>query len=697
MCKKDFLLEIGVEEIPAGYIKKATEKINSFFQESLKELKLDYNKIKTFSTPRRFAIKITDLQGRQDDEIIEKIGPSIKVSYDEEGNFTRAAQGFLKNLNASKNDVFTVETPKGEKLAVKFEKKGSDTSRILADLIPELLEAIPFPKTMKWSNRNFNFARPIRWLLVLWGDKVLELEYNDLKSSNLSFGNRFLSLDKHIEIANIENYETLLESVFVIPDRENRKRMINEGLEKLLQDIEYNLVPDNLLLEIVTDLVEYPQPVMAEFNKNYLKLPEKIITNTLSQHQKYFSVTDKQNQLTNKFIFISNGDPHYSDLIRSGNEKVITARLDDAEFFFDEDVKIPLADYLPKLEEVTFQEKLGSILEKTKRVMKNTGFICETLNIGEDEKERAVRTAELCKTDLVTLMLGEKEFTKLQGYIGWKYAEISNEPEPVPLAVFEHYLPRWQNDDLPSTVEGSIVAIADKMDTVCGIIGVDMVPTGSKDPYALRRAANGVVQIIAAGNMNFNLDKLILETYNNLNEKLSKPDNNLEFVRDFMKQRINWFLQEKNINYDVIDSVMHIDHNRIPELWDRARALQKLKLSDEFIRLVTGFKRVSNIINEHREFRNFQKELLEEKTEKLLYDSYLELEAEIEQHLKKKDYSFVLQLLIKYGKIIDRFFDDVLVNVEKEDLKENRYSLLLMIRKLFMKVADLSKIVIEGN
>jgi len=693
----DFLLEIGVEEIPAGYISNAIDKIRNFFVEKLTESQLKYDNLQIYTTPRRFAVKITCLQSKQNDQVIEKIGPSVQVSYTETGELSKAASGFLRGSGAARDDIYTISTPKGEKIAVKFEKKGLGSKEILTDLIPEILDKIHFPKTMKWKNRELTFARPIRWLLILLGDKTIKLEHKTLRSGNFSYGNRFLSLDRKIKINDINEYEQILESVFVIPDRKKRKEIIESKINNLFKDSSLNIVSDDQLLEIVTDLVEYPEPVIAEFNENYLTLPEKIITSTLSQHQKYFSVADEKGKIINKFVFVSNGNPEFNDLIRLGNEKVIRARLDDAEFFFNEDVKIPFDRFVPKLEEVTFQEKLGNILEKTDRIIKNTEYLCNLLKLPDFVKNKSLRTAKLCKADLVTLMLGEKEFTKLQGYIGWKYAERSGEKYPIPEAIFEHYLPRWQKDRLPDSMQGSVVAIADKIDTLCGIIGVGMIPTGSKDPFALRRAANGIVQIIAAKKFNISINDLIDNAFSSLTSKLEKNNNNIEIVKDFMKQRINWFLQEKGIDYDVIDSVMHIDHNYIPTLWNRAWALQNLKNSNEFINLVAGFKRVSNIIDDKKGSCSFNSELLKENAEKSLFDEYRILKEKISEFLEEKDYSKVLELLIKFGKSIDRLFDEVLVNVENNEIRINRYGLLLLIKKLFLKVADLSKIVIDGN
>jgi len=693
---KEFLLEIGIEEIPAGYIFGAMKKIEDFFRSRLLEKKLSFENIALYSTPRRFAIKISNLQTFQKDEIIEKVGPARSVSFDENGNLTKPASGFLRGAKADKKDIFFKQTPKGEKIAVKLEIKGKKTETILASIIPELIGKIAFPKTMKWGNEKLSFARPVRWLVAVFGDKIVPVEISGIKAGNISYGNRFQKLSNPVQIDKISDYETELKKVYVIPNRQERKDLIQTQLNELFKNSDEKLIEDNKLLETVIDLIEYPTVILAEFDKKYLDLPEKVIVSTLSEHQKYFAVQDASGKLINKFVFISNGDPQFSELIRSGNEKVIKARLEDAEFYFQEDTKHSLKEFVPKLKDVTFQENLGSLYDKTHRIEQISGSFCDQLPNSDNLKETVGSAAYLCKADLVTMMLGEKEFTKLQGYIGKNYALKSGEEKEVADAIFEHYLPRGQHDSLPETLTGSLIAIADKMDTVCGIFGVNMIPTGSNDPFALRRAANGIVQIIDKNNFEINLHSLIDQTFSELKNKLEKPDNNKDKVYTFFKQRIKWLLQQKKIDYDVIDSVMHIDFSNIPDLVKRAEVLQKFKQREDFIRLVLGFKRVSNIIAEVKEFKEINKALLIEDTEKKLYEKFLSLSGNIKKKLSQKDYDSVLNELIEYSSFIDNFFDDVMVNVEDNNLRNNRYHLLSKIRELFLKVADLAKIVVEG-
>ena len=686
---RDFLFELGVEEIPAGFIAETIKKMESFFMDFLKEEKLSFSQIITYSTPRRFAIKIINVQEKQNDEIIEKLGPAKRVAYDSEGNLSRAGQGFLRSAKASEKNIFFKNTEKGEYLAVKIEKKGEYAKRLLEKAILNFINNLAFPKSMRWHNYKINFARPIRWILAIFDSEILEVKLNKLVASNISYGNRFQKIPNNITVENPKNYEVNLEKVFVIPNRTKRKEMIKNQMDGLFKNSDDNYIEDKKLLEIVTDLVEYPTAIIASFDKKYLKLPQKIITSTLTQHQKYFAVSDKKNNLKNNFVFISNGNPEFSEIIKLGNEKVITARLEDAEFFFDEDTKEPFENFVPKLDDVLFQSDLGTLLEKTVRVGKICGFLCSELNFLR--KDKVERAAYLCKADLVSQMLGEKEFTKLQGYIGMNYARFSNEDKDVSMAIYEHYMPRGERDSLPSNEISAILAIADKLDTVCGIIGVGLLPSGSKDPFALRRAANGIVQIIDAFNFNLNLKRIVNFAFKVLSDKI-KSDSEKEKVYLFFNQRVLWLLKQKNIDSDIIKSITHIDASEIVDLKRRAEDIQKFKKRDDFNQLVLGFKRVSNIIGKNPQTGNPEEKLLENDAEKNLYKKYVLSKNKIESELKQKKYSAVMNILVEFRPVIDDFFDNVLVNTDKEYLKFNRYKLLGRIRDLFLMVSDLAKI-----
>ncbi len=696
MESRDFLFELGMEEIPVGYINGAINTLRKIFVEELKKLKLSYTTIKIFSTPRRIAIKILGLQSKQNDEIINKVGPAKRVAYTEEGELSKAGLGFLRGAKASKENIYIKETPKGEYLAVQVEILGKSTEELLPQITINAIKKITFPKSMKWNSKTLTFARPIRWILALWGNKLLEFSYETIKSDLVTYGNRFVKIPYQVEINSIDKYEDSLKEAFVVADRNERKSEISRQLNTVLKGTDLHILEDSRLLDIVTDIVEFPTAVVAEYNEKYLDLPEKIIISTLTQNQMYFAVIDSKGKLQNKFVFISNGNPEYKNIIKLGNEKVVKARLEDAEFYYKEDTKHSLESFIPKLSEVTFQAKLGSLLEKTERIIKITKKISFLLKIDDSIKNRAIRAAELCKADLVSLMLGEKEFTKLQGYIGMNYALKSGEPTQVATAIYEHYMPRGQNDSLPESMEGAIVAFADKLDTVCGIIGAGLIPTGSNDPFALRRAANGVVQIIDKFVFEIDIFTLISFSFDLLEIKLGNRKNE-QIAIDFFKQRVNWLLQQKNIDYDIIESVTYIMYSSLPDLLKRAQDLREFKSQESFVKLVLGFKRVSNIISKEKNILPFEKSLLKENAEIELYEEYEKLSIILKTSLAEKDYVTVMNSLVSYSAFIDKFFDDVLVNVEEKNIRANRYALLNNIRKLFLKVADLAKIVVEGD
>jgi glycyl-tRNA synthetase beta chain len=697
LLTKDFLLEIGTEEIPAGYLKDAITFINDNFNQFLLSGRLKADKVTTTFTPRRLTLLAHGMETKQEDLDIVKTGPAKKIAYKDDGTPSPALDGFLRNNKASAEEVFFQDSPKGEVTAIRIKQAGLSTEELLLQWMLPLMQLIPFPKRMKWGSGNNDFARPVRWIVSLFGDDVLPLDWGTLTSGRTSYGNRFLGLDTSIKIDNANDYLSALKKVNVFADRQERYDMIKHQLTHIFPDNDFTVDLNEALLQTVTDLVEFPNAVIAEFESRFLILPEKIITSTISQNQKYFAVMDKAGKLSNKFVFISNGNTEYSSLIRKGNEKVVKPRLEDAMWYYQEDTKHSLEEYVATLSNVVFQAELGTLIEKTERIVKLSEYISKLLKLSPAESEIAQRTALLCKADLVTKMLGEKEFTKLQGYIGMHYALASGEPIDVAKGIYEHYMPRGQNDELPQSMAGAIVAVADKLDTVCGIIGIGMLPTGSADPYALRRAANGIVQIIAERKWDINIADLIsfsLSLFSKLG--INKPETN-KIILNFFHQRINWYLQQQSIEYDVTDSVMHIDFGNILYLLERAKAVQAFKAKADFIKLVIGFKRVSNIIKDEKAQLNINETLFTEPAETELFKALKQLESKIEVELDKLNYTQVLNHLVSIGPVIDKFFDDVLVNSDDEQQRLNRYALLLEIRKAFLQVADISLLVVEGK
>ncbi len=695
MLTKDFLFELSVEEIPAGYIANIEKNIINRFETELKQAKLSYKTLSSYTSPKRFAILITDLEVMQEDEIVEKMGPATRIALNEDGSLTKAGAGFLRGAGCSPEDSYVKETPKGQYIACKKEIKGQAVSDIITGFLPDLLSNMPSPKSMRWASGKIHFARPIRNIVLMLDNDIIPFNFNNLQANNILVGNRYLDVDISKKLVHPQEYLKTLESISVIADRQKRISLIEAQLETLYKDSDKKIIEDRRLLELVVDLVEYPTAVIGYFEEQYLSLPDKIITSTISQNQKYFSVVNSDGSLSNEFVFISNGNPQYSDIIRKGNEKVIKARLEDAEFFFKEDTKVSFDSYVEKLKDVTFQTDLGSTYEKVERCLKLAEYLIDKLELAN--KEDILRSVLLTKADLVTLMLGEKEFTKLQGYIGMKYALLSGEKEEIAQGIYEHYMPRGQNDGLPTSVTGAVSAIVDKLDTVCGIIGVDLVPTGSNDPFALRRAANGIVKILDDRDWKIDIFALIDFAFQQLERKLKSKNHNKELVYNFFQQRIKWLLEEEKIAYDVIDSVIDYDFTDIAEIKKRALAIQKFKGTSDFEGLVLGYKRVSNILNKEKEASPVNADLLTDENEKYLYEYFINNEAEISEQLAQQNYDQAMQILVSARTLIDNFFDNVMVNADDEALKRNRLNLLAYIRNVFIKIADLDKIVVENK
>jgi len=692
---RDFLLEIGVEEIPAGHFGPACDWLRDSFSTFIRDSRLSYDTLKVSGTPRRFFVHATRIPISQPDKVLERTGPAIKIAYTEDGLLTPAALGFLKKNGAAAEDVKVQNTDRGDFIAISIHQSGRPTSDLLGEWVRDLLPAFPFPKKMIWREKDLSFSRPVRWICALWGSEVLPLDTHGIPCGRVTYGNRYLGLDIPISVPEPNSYLSVLKTQSVIADRDERLAKLNEGLDAIFEGEAQQVIPDPRLAETVCDLVEWPTAVAASFEERFLELPEKIITSTISQNQKYFSVCQPCGKLAGRFVFISNGDPEKSAIIRHGNEKVVKARLADALWYFEEDCKRPLESYVPALEEVVFQARLGSMAAKVTRIEALSAWICDQLHLAADARTRVLRTALLAKADLVTNMLGEKEFTKLQGYIGKQYALANSEHPEVAEGIWEHYAPRGSNDALPLSLSGAIVAVADKTDTVCGIIGAGLMPTGSADPFALRRAANGVCQILLERGWKLSLEELVRQAYTILSSSLSLEADAPAKTETFFRQRAQWLLKQDDIAYDVIDSLAHLDIGAMASFKEQALAIGRIRSTEDFTRLVIGFKRVANIVGETPHPKPAAAALFVESEETTLHQALGKLRDDLDAALSSQSFEAALLALVNMGAPIDRFFDAVLVNCEEEALRNNRHALLAEIKRQFLRVADISKIVIE--
>ena len=664
----NFLFEIGLEELPAQYVDKAEKDLKKIIENELKAERIKFSEIESFSTPRRVTAIIKDLAEKQDDLDKKSVGPSVEIAY-KDGQLTKAGEGFVKSQGATIDDIKIIENEKGKYISIEKFIAGKNTKEILPEILKNAIKKIEFEKSMKWADRTFRFVRPIKWFVTLFDNgEILPFEFEGLKGGNKTRGMRYFA-SQDIEINNPLDYEKILLENFVIVNGEKRREEILKSIRENGENDGDTAIINKYLLDEVVNVVEYPYAIKGEFSKDYLQLPEDIITITLETHQRYFPVKDKDGKLSNKFIVIRNA-PEYSETVKKGNEKVVEPRLADAKFFFDEDLKNKFADNVEKLKEVTFQKDMGTIFEKVKRSEKIAEYLISELNLNH-KKENIIRTVDLAKADLVSNVIGEKEFTKLQGFMGSVYAEKQEEDKDVALGIFEHYLPRYQGDELPTTVEGAIAGIADKMDTIIGCFSVGLKPTSSKDPYALRRATQGIIQVVLNSKLSFDYKKLIEKAYEIFsNDKKVLEKDVVKDVTEFFKQRIINVLSEK-YKKDLINYEINLESN-VVELDKKLSELLKLSQTENFEILINLLKRVKNIVkDEKNENLNIDSTLFELEEEKTLYNLANQLES-----IENTEFSNYIETLLNNASTINQFFDNVIINVDNEKLKENRIALL---------------------
>jgi len=680
---KDLLLEIGTEEIPAGYIppilEQMEEKAISFFEEE----RVDYREIAAYGTPRRLVLYAKEVSEEARDLEVEILGPSKKAAFDEEGRLTKAAIRFTQSQGVKVEDLKTKGTKRGEYLLAIKKLEGKATPLALQTILPKLITSLCFPKSMRWGEGELSFARPIRWLLALFGEDVINFGLDGIRAGRITYGHRFL-VPNPIEIKSPSEYLRKLEKAYVLVLPERRKEIIQSELLKIAYEGGGRPFRDESLLDEVTYLVEYPVVIRGTFDEKFLKLPSEVLVAAMSEHQRYFPIEDSNGRLLNSFLVVSNGPEEAKENIRVGNERVLQARLEDAAFFFDQDMKISLEARLEKGKGRIFQEKLGTMYQKTERVVKLTQILVRQIDPTLEEK--AKRAALLSKADLSTEMVGE--FPKLQGIMGYHYALCQGEDEEVAKAIREHYMPRFADDRLPETRVGIVVSMADKMDSVVSLFTVGLIPTGSEDPYALRRQAQGMINIILENNLSLSIRSLIKEAMG----LLDRENGRIDEIEAFFSQRIAAALANKGIADDEIEAVMKSGFDNPLSTLYRAQALREIRREGDFEHWAVAFKRMMNIIKKEGGMRlaECNRGIFKEPAELTLYQTYRDTREEIERYIENMDYKKALAILATLREPVDRFFDDVLVMVEDERIRENRLTLLSNIASLFLRIADIS-------
>lgn len=681
------LLEIGVEELPSRFGQTTLDQIENNLSKLLKEERINFDNIEKYATPRRLTFVIKNLADKATDLEEEVKGPAKKIAVDADGNFTKPALGFMKSKGLDPENVYFKQLGNAEYLFGTIKQEGKHTSEVLKTIVPEAIKNVTFPKAMRWGGKNMRFARPIRWMVALLNNEVLDIDLEGIKSSNITRGHRFLG-EKEFEVNSVEEYFEKLDKNFVVLDQHKRKEMIREQAIEVAKSLGGEVELDEDLLEEITFLVEYPTAFYGEFDEEYVKLPKEVVTTPMKEHQRYFPVL-KDGKLLPNFIAVRNGDSNRIDLVKAGNEKVLRARLADALFFYHEDTKKPLESFVDKLQTVVFQAKLGTVYDKTLRIEKLSQVILNELNMTES-KENTLRAAKLCKADLVTNMVFE--FTELQGIMGRDYAQVSGENEEVCQGIFEHYLPRFAGDILPETNTGIALSIADKLDSIAGFFAIGIKPSGSQDPYALRRQALGILSILLDRKLSVNLNNLInaaLDNYSNL--EFNKEEVASQIV-EFFVERVKNLFKDLGIRYDVIDAVLNNNLDDISDIHTRALELNRWLQKDELVEMLTAFNRVSTLA-EKATTDIVKEDLLKEDAEIKLYNGFKEIKSNVESLLLDKKYNEALDAFATLRPLVDNLFDNVMVMDKDEAIKENRLGLLKQIYSTMLTICDLSKIV----
>ncbi|MDG2948211.1 glycine--tRNA ligase subunit beta [Bisgaard Taxon 10/6] len=686
MTTQNFLAEIGTEELPPKALKKLAAAFAENVENELNQASLSFDKVEWFAAPRRLAVKVLNLATSQPSKEIEKRGPAVSAAFDAEGKPTKAAEGWARGCGITVDQAERLATDKGEWLVHRARIEGQPTKNLMLDIVARSLANLPIPKTMRWGDKTVQFVRPVHTVTLLLGGELIEGEILGIASGRTIRGHRFLG-EAEFQIAHADDYPQLLKDKgSVIADFNERRAIILADSQAKATALGGVADIEDDLLDEVTSLVEFPNVLTATFEERFLAVPAEALVYTMKGDQKYFPIYDKNGKLLPHFIFVSNINPEDPTAIIEGNEKVVRPRLTDAEFFFKTDLKQRLEDRLPRLETVLFQQQLGTLLDKTKRIQALAGEIAE--QIGAD-KAKAARAGLLSKCDLMTNMVFE--FTDTQGVMGMHYARHDGEDEEVAVALNEQYMPRFAGDQLPKSLVASAVALADKFDTLTGIFGIGQAPKGSADPFALRRAALGALRIIVEKNLPLDLEKIVEKSTALFGDKLTNK-NVVDDVVDFMLGRFRAWYQDEGIAVDVIQAVLARRPTKPADFDARVRAVSHFRTLDSAQALAAANKRVSNILAkvEGKISSKIDRTLLLEPEEKALAEQVIALQTELAPVFAKGEYQTALDRLAGLREVVDNFFDKVMVNAEDEKLRQNRQAILNVLRNLFLQVADIS-------
>jgi len=685
----ELLLEIGTEEIPARFIPPVLAEMQASFAKRLEQERIGYGAVTTYGTPRRLALMATGVAERQAESTEEIMGPPKAVAFDAGGQPTAAAQGFARAQGVSVSDLAVVETERGPYVAVKKHAAGMATQERLAEWLPDWILGLSFPKSMRWGSLAITFARPIHWIVALWGTEVVPFTVGDITSGATSYGHRFQAPGP-ISLTSAEPtaYMEALKEARVLVDPAARKARLEGELAGAGAAVGGQVVPNEALVEENTFLVEYPNLTVGNFEDKFLALPDEVLITAMREHQRYFSLRGTDGKLLPHFIAVNNTLAKDPVVVQQGHEKVLRARLSDAMFFFQEDRKVPLDKWVEELKGVVFHSKLGTSYEKMERFRSVARYLAEHLL--PSKMEQVSRAATLCKADLVSGMVGE--FPVLQGIMGREYARLSGEAPEVADAIFAHYLPRHAGDVIPETLVGALVGMADRLDTICGCFGVGLQPTGAADPYGLRRQALAIINILATHKMYLDLPGAIGFALALLKDKLTQPvEQTAEEVLEFFRTRIQHMLTGEGNSFAVVEAVLSAAFTDVVEALAKVQALEEVRQGLDFAALAVAFKRVINISRD-AEAVAVDTALFEAGAERDLFAAAELMEQRVNQALPARNYREVCKALADLKAPVDRFFDDVLVMAEDPRVRANRLALLVRISQTFLKMADFSRI-----
>ena len=689
MKKHNALLEIGTEEIPARLAPGLHKNLRETAERVLKDYRINIEEIIVVGAPRRLALLLEGISEYQEKMVEEIKGPPENISYDEEGNPTGALKGFMRNKDLTEDQLDIRETDNGNYIFAVIDREKKQVRKLLPDVFYKIIEELPLPAAMRWGSRETEFIRPIHWLCALCDDQVVDFEYAGQRAAELSYGHRFLSPQK-IEIQKPEDYMKLLKEHFVIVAPGERKRIIKEGIKKIEAEHQIKAqVEDDLLTEVV-HLVEYPTPFLGSFAEKYLKLPEPVLVTPTREHQKYFPVFDQDDELYAGFIGVRDGSRKYLEQVIRGNEKVLKARFDDAEFYFEKDLQLTNRERIEELKNLVFREELGDMYSKVERIKEIAVSLGKKKGLDGGSIQAVGRAAELCKTDLVSKMV--REFPELQGLMGAIYARKEKETETVCRAIKEHYRPEFAGDELPETVEGKILSLADKLDTLCGCFAVGLIPTGSEDPYGLRRAANGIVRLLNSLDINISVRELTQKTISGY-QQLGFEENIFLEIDNFLKERIEYRLEtNKNISSDLIKAGLKGNIQGLPQIMKLIEFLDEVSSKQAFSELVTVYNRIESIVDGFDGKNTINSELFLEKEEQNLYNIYWQV-AQLAAKGEDYDFEELYQQLCELITPVHNFFEAVKIMVDNPQIRKNRLCLLQNILEELSKLGQLSAVV----